>query len=76
MDLVALLHEQRLNRFRDSAGANAAFTLPVSDRLVTRLVNEQLPVDGPVREIDLEAQAGDLVLVRVKLTRPAFLPTV
>jgi hypothetical protein len=76
MDLVALLHEQRLNRFRDIAGANAAFTLPVSDRLVTRLVNEQLPVDGPVREIDLEAQAGDLVLVRVKLTRPAFLPTV
>jgi hypothetical protein len=75
-DFVALLHEQRLNRFREIAGADAVFTLPVSDRLVTRLVTENLPDDGPVRELDLEAQTGNLVLVRVKLTRPAFLPSV
>jgi hypothetical protein len=76
MDFAALLNEHRLNHFRDIAGANAAFTLPVSDRLVTRLVNEHLPPDGPVRELDLEAQPGNLVLARVKLTRPAFLPSV
>ena len=76
MDLLALLHEQRLNRFRDIAGANSVFTLPVSDRLVTRLDSENLPLDSPVREIDLEAQPGNLVNVRLKLTRPAFLPSV
>ena len=76
MDLLALLHEQRLNRFADFAGANGAFTLPVSDRLVSRFVTDALPLDGPVRDIDLEARPGNMVIARLKLTRPAFLPSV
>jgi len=76
VDLLALLHEQRLNRFKDFAGANGAFTLPVSDRLVSRFVTDALPLDGPVRDIDLEARPGNMVIARLKLTRPAFLPSV
>lgn len=76
MDLLALLQEQRLNRFADFAGANGTFVVPVSDRLVSRLVTDALPLDGPIRDVDLEARPGNMVIVRLKLTRPAFLPSV
>ena len=76
MDLQALLREQRLNRFKDVAGAHADVAVPLSDRLASRLVTESLPEDGPVREVDLEAHTGNMFIARLKLTRPAFLPSV
>ena len=75
MDFRVLLQEQRLNGFRDLAGAVAGFTVPVSDRVVSRVVVESLPIDGPVRDVDLEAHPGNMVIARLKLTRPAFLPS-
>ena len=76
MDLQALLREQRLNQFKDVAGAHADVAVPLSDRLASRLVTESLPADGPVREVDLEAHTGNMFTARLKLTRPAFLPSV
>ena len=76
MDLLSIIREQRANRFRELAGANAAVTLPISDGLLTRLVMESLPVDGPIRELHLQAHADNVFSVRLRLTRPAFLPAI
>jgi hypothetical protein len=48
----------------------------VSDRLLSRLVMQRLPADGAVRELTLRAREGNAFVVGVRLTRPAFLPTI
>jgi hypothetical protein len=74
--LLELLREQQQTGFRDVAGAHASVTLPVSDRLVSRLVADAIPPGAPVRELDLRASAGNRFSVRVRLARPAFLPPI
>jgi hypothetical protein len=76
MKLLAILQEQRANRFSGVAGAKAAITLPISDRLLSRLIAERLPPDGAVRDLELRAHASNRIVVRVRLTRPAFLPAI
>jgi hypothetical protein len=76
MDLLAVLRQQRAGRFRDLAGASATVTVPVSDRLVTQLVVDTLPPGGAVRDLDLRAHASNRFAARVRLTRPAFLPSI
>jgi hypothetical protein len=71
---VSLLREQRAAHFADAAGAHAAFALPVSDRLVTRLIATRLPPSLPVKELELRAGAANQISVRFRLTRPSFLP--
>jgi hypothetical protein len=58
------------------AGARASVTLPISDRLASRLAVENLPDSVPLREIDLRASASNRFSVRVRLTRPALLPPI
>ena len=58
------------------AGARASVTLPLSDRLVSRLVSESLPPSAPVSDIDLHAQGGNRISARVRLTRPALMPPI
>jgi len=68
LDLLVQTH------FADLAGARLALTLPVSDRLLTALARAELRPSGPVRDVDLIAETGNQIAVRVRLTKPAFLP--
>jgi len=72
--LLELLRELRATGFADVAGAQASATIPISDRLATRLIAARLPPSSPVREIELRAAAGNMVTVAVRLAKPAFLP--
>ena len=74
--LLELLREQQQTGYADVAGALASVTLPLSDRLVSRLVADAMPPGAPVRELDLRASAGNRFSVRVRLARPAFLPPI
>ncbi len=71
---MLLLREQHAAGFPDVAGTDVSATVPVSDRLLTRIVRERLPPNAPVRSVDVQAHAGGRLTVRVKLARPAFLP--
>jgi hypothetical protein len=71
-----LLREQQASGFPDVAGARASVTLPVSDRLVSRLVAQSLPSSAPISEIDLRAGNANRFSVRVRLTRPALMPPI
>src|SRR5262245_44894830 len=64
------------DRFSELAGSRASVTLHVSDRLVSREVARRTPPNVPIRELDIVAQADDSVAVRVRLTKPAFLPPI
>ena len=71
----ALLREQQDSGFADLAGAHGALTLPVSDRLVTRIVTSRMPRSVPLSQIALEAEPNSAFLVRLRLARLSFLPS-
>jgi hypothetical protein len=71
-----LLREQQATGFADLAGATASLTLPLSDRFVTRLIANHLPASSPVREVDLCAEAGNQIVLRIRVARLAFVPRV
>jgi hypothetical protein len=71
-----LLREQQAAGFRDVAGAQASATIPLSDRLVTRLASEFIPRTAPFTDVDLRALGGNRLSVRVRLTNPVMLPPV
>lgn len=73
---LTLLREQQSTDFADLAGAHASFTIPVSDRLLTRVIADRLPPSSPISELQLRAEDGNQVTVSVKLARLAFLPAV
>lgn len=74
--LLDLLLQQRASGFPDMAGAHASAMVPISDRLVTRLLQAQIPAGAPVRDVDVRAHEGNRLTVRVRLARPAFLPPI
>ncbi|MGE3512156.1 MAG: hypothetical protein AB7N65_25105, partial [Vicinamibacterales bacterium] len=69
-----IFEELRANSYADLEGAEAAAVLPVSDRLVTRIIRERLPADAPIRDVDLRADGDEQITVRFRVTRPAFFP--
>ena len=73
---VTLLRELQSDRFSDLAGSHASLTLRVSDRRVSREVARHVPPHIPIRELDIVAHADDIVAVRFRLTKPAFLPPI
>ena len=73
---LALLREQQSTNFADLGGAHASFTVPVSDRLLNRIIADRLPRSSPVSELQLHAEDGNQMTVGVKLGRLAFLPPV
>ena len=73
---VTLLRQQRSDNFPDFAGAEASATIPISDRLITRAIAERLSPSGPIRELEVRANAGNQITIRVRLARPAILPPV
>jgi hypothetical protein len=70
-----ILQDLESSGFRDVAGARASVTVPVAEPLLNRLVAAALPPDGAVRELSISPEAGNRFLVRVRLAKPAFLPT-
>jgi len=72
--LIELLAEQRSTGFADFAGATASLRLPIADTLLTRIIRERIPASAPVRDVEIHALAGDQFTVKVKLTKPSFLP--
>jgi hypothetical protein len=73
---VTLLREQQSDDFSDLAGAEAFATIPISDRLISRAIAQRLPPTAPIRELEVRAHAGDQFTVRVRLAKPALLPSV
>jgi hypothetical protein len=71
-----LLREQQNQRFADLAGAEASITLPISDRLITRAIAERIPPSAPIRDIDLSAERGNLLTIRIRLAKPPFVPPI
>jgi hypothetical protein len=71
---VTLLRELQRDRFSELSGSRASIALRVSDRLVSREVARHVPPHVPVRELDIVAQPDDIIAVRLRLTKPAFLP--
>ena len=74
--LVALLQAQRDAGFADLAGAETSVTLPVSDRLINRILADRLPRGGLVSAVDIEARAENQFSVRVRLGQSALLPPI
>ena len=71
---LTLLREQQSTNFGDLAGTYASFTIPVADRLLSRIIAERLPPSSPVSELSLYAEDRNQMVVSVKLGRLAFLP--
>jgi len=74
--LLATLRAQRDAGFADLAGAEASMILPVSDRLINRIIAERLPRGGVVSAVDVEALADNQFSVRVRLGSSALLPPI
>ena len=72
--LVRLLRRQAASGFEDLRGAEAAVTLPVSDKLLDEIITETLPASSKVKDIQVRAQAGNRFVVRAKLGSAPFLP--
>ena len=73
---VTLLRDQQSDGFPDLTGADASITLPISDRLITRVVSGRIPPNLPVRDFTLIAAPGNTFTVAIRLTKPAFLPPI
>lgn len=72
----ALLREQQASGFADFTGADGTVVVPVSDRLITRILAGRIPASAPVREVVVRALANNLVEARVRLAKPAILPAI
>jgi hypothetical protein len=73
---LTLLQEQQRNAFADLAGTRADVVLPVADTLLTHLALQRLPSRWPVRDLTLRALGENAIAVRVRLSRPSFLPAI
>jgi hypothetical protein len=73
--LIDLLHRQRSGGFPDLRGAEASATIPIADRLINELIWNALPKDRPVHDLQIHAEAGDRLTLRVQLSGSALLPT-
>lgn len=69
-----IVDELRTSQFVDVDGAEVACVLPISDRLISRLVRQRLPAQSPIRDMEIQADGNDDLTVRFRLNRPALLP--
>ena len=66
----------RSDHFSELAGSRASIALRVSDRLVSRELAQQIPPTVPIRDLDIVAHPDNMIAVRLRLTKPAFLPPI
>lgn len=74
--VVNLLRRQLQSGLPDFAGAEGSLTIPISDRLLTEIIGSSLPPGAPVRDVQVRAEDGDRVGLKVTLARPSFLPAI
>jgi hypothetical protein len=70
-----LFREQQALGFPDLAGTRLSLSIPVSDRLITRVIAENLPASSRLRHLEIRAENANRLRVVVQLARPAFMPT-
>jgi hypothetical protein len=73
---MQLVMRQHAAGFPDARGATATLTLPVSDKLLNEIVAESLPRSRHIRDLQLHAQPGNRIGVRLKLGSASFLPPI
>lgn len=71
-----LFRQQLETGFADLRGAEAAFSVPVSERLLNDVLSHILPRYGAVRDLYVSPESGDRFQVRVSLASPSFLPAI
>jgi hypothetical protein len=71
---LTLLHEQQQSRFADVDGARASIHLPVSDRLLNRLIAERISPQSSLAGVTVRALEHDRFAVRIRLAKLSFLP--
>lgn len=74
--VIDLLRRQWQNGLPDFAGSEATLTIPIGAQLLTQMIAAYLPPGAPVREVQLRAEDGDRIGLKVTLARPAFLPAI
>lgn len=72
--LSELLERQIASGFEDLRGAEAAVTVPVSDRLLNEIITQALPASARVRGVEVRARAGNRFAVRARIAGASFLP--
>ena len=73
---VPLLREQQRDAFADVAGTTVSITLPVSERLINRVIAERRPPSMPVRGIEVVPHASEQVDVKVWPSKRPWVPPV
>ena len=71
-----LFRRQLDTGFADLRGAEGAFTIPISERLLNDVLSQILPRSGGVRDLYIAPEAGDRFQVRLRLASPSFLPPI
>ena len=71
-----VLRRQLGDGLPDVRGAQAAITLPISERLLNELVAETLPRSAPITELHVTPEAGDRFAVRFRVGSSALVPRV
>jgi hypothetical protein len=74
--IARLFRRQLETGFADLRGANAAVTIPVSERLLNDTLSEALPRSGAVRDLYVSPKAGDRFQVRARLGSSTLIPPI
>jgi hypothetical protein len=74
--LERLLQRQLADGFPDIRGAQAAITLPISERLLNEVLAETIPRSAPITDLHVLPEAGDRFVVRFRVGSSSLLPRV
>jgi len=72
--LERVLQRQLADGFPDVRGAQAAITLPISERLLNELLAETIPRSVPVTDLRVTPEAGDRFVVRFRVGSSSLVP--
>ncbi len=68
------LQRQLTDGFPDIRGAQAAITLPISERLLNEVLAETIPRSAPITDLHVTPEAGDRFAVRFRVGSSSLLP--
>jgi hypothetical protein len=69
-----VLQRQLADGFPDIRGAQAAITLPISERLLNEILAETIPRSAPVTDLHVTPEADDRFVVRFRVGSSPLLP--
>lgn len=64
------------NGFRDLGGTTATLHIPIAEHLLTSAAMALKPPQSPVRDVQIEPHDGNHIAIKLKLSKPSFLPPV